>query len=126
MTNVLSSIKQSKRKKKKRQNNGKSFIACIAGESNLGIKNHQINFTKYNTEGFLYIFFRIEAWKKLDNLARANPDIHKLTSLMKECTFMEIETVDIVNAVSMENNDDDKLIMNNINNLMAVDDNDDR
>merc|ERR1712043_94465 len=55
---------------------------------------------------------RIEAWKKLDNLARANPDIHKLTSLMKECTFMEIETVDIVNAVSMENNDDDKLIMN--------------
>merc|ERR1711894_665286 len=68
---------------------------------------------------------RIEAWKKLDNLARANPDIHKLTSLMKECTFMEIETVDIVNAVSMENNDDDKLIMNNINNLMAVDDNDD-
>ena len=45
---------------------------------------------------------------------------------MKECTFMEIETVDIVNAVSMENNDDDKLIMNNINNLMAVDDNDDR
>merc|ERR1712012_1454914 len=37
---------------------------------------------------------RIEAWKKLDNLARANPDIHKL-------------------------------IMNNINNLMAVDDRDD-
>merc|ERR1711894_265782 len=68
---------------------------------------------------------RIEAWKKLDDLARNNPVIHKLTSLMKECTFMEIETVDIVNAVSMENNDDDKLIMNNINNLMAVDDNDD-
>ena len=73
-----------------------------------------------------FIIYRIEAWKKLDNLARANPDIHKLTSLMKECTFMEIETVDIVNAVSIENNDDDKLIMNNINNLMAVDDNDDR
>ena len=73
-----------------------------------------------------FIISRIEAWKKLDNLARANPDIHKLTSLMKECTFMEIETVDIVNAVSIENNDDDKLIMNNINNLMAVDDNDDR
>jgi len=68
---------------------------------------------------------RIEAWKKLDNLARANPDIHKLTSLMKECTFMEIESVDIVNAVNNENIDDDKLIMNNINNLMAVDDSDD-
>jgi len=68
---------------------------------------------------------RIEAWKKLDNLARANPDIHKLTSLMKECTFMEIESVDIVNAVNNDSNDDDKLIMNNINNLMAVDDRDD-
>jgi len=67
----------------------------------------------------------IEAWKKLDNLARANPDIHKLTSLMKECTFMEIESVDIVNAVNNDSNDDDKLIMNNINNLMAVDDRDD-
>merc|ERR1712184_3597 len=33
---------------------------------------------------------RLEAWKKIDNLARANPDVHKLTSLMKECTFMEI------------------------------------
>ena len=45
---------------------------------------------------------------------------------MKECTFMEIENVDIVNAVNNENIDDDKLIMNNINNLMAVDDSDDR
>ena len=90
----------------------------------------------YKEKGVLYheyyrilissIFLRIEAWKKLDNLARANPDIHKLTSLMKECTFMEIESVDIVNAVNNENIDDDKLIMNNINNLMAVDDSDDR
>ena len=47
-------------------------------------------------------------------------------SLMKECTFMEIESVDIVNAVNNDSNDDDKLIMNNINNLMAVDDRDDR
>ena len=39
---------------------------------------------------------------------------------------MEIESVDIVNAVNNENIDDDKLIMNNINNLMAVDDSDDR
>ena len=69
---------------------------------------------------------RLEAWKKLDNLARANPDIHKLTSLMKECTFMEIEDIDNVNAVSNETTDNDKIIMNNINNLMAVDDNDDR
>ena len=69
---------------------------------------------------------RLEAWKKIDNLARANPDIHKLTSLMKECTFMEIEDVDNVNAVSNETTDNDKIIMNNINNLMAVDDNDDR
>ena len=69
---------------------------------------------------------RLEAWKKIDNLARANPDIHKLTSLMKECTFMEIEDVDNVNAVSNETTDNEKIIMNNINNLMAVDDNDDR
>ena len=69
---------------------------------------------------------RLEAWKKLDNLARQNPDVHKLTSLMKECSFMEIETVDSVNAASIENNDDDKIIMNNINNLMVVDDNEDR
>jgi len=68
---------------------------------------------------------RLEAWKKLDNLARQNPDVHKLTSLMKECSFMEIETVDSVNAASIENNDDDKIIMNNINNLMVVDDNED-
>merc|ERR1711881_135297 len=68
---------------------------------------------------------RLEAWIKIDNLARANPDIHKLTSLMKECTFMEIEIVDNVNAVSNETTDNDKIIMNNINNLMAVDDNDD-
>jgi len=68
---------------------------------------------------------RLEAWKKIDNLARANPDIHKLTSLMKECTFMEIENVDNVNAVSNETTDNDKILMNNINNLMAVDDNDD-
>ena len=34
---------------------------------------------------------------------------------MKECTFMEIESVDIVNAVNNDSNDDDKLIMNNIN-----------
>ena len=39
---------------------------------------------------------------------------------------MEIESVDIVNAVNNDSNDDDKLIMNNINNLMAVDDRDDR
>jgi len=66
---------------------------------------------------------RLEAWKKIDNLARANPDVHKLTSLMKECTFMEIEHVDNINAVNHEQNEDDKIMMNNINNLMAVDDN---
>ena len=82
---------------------------------------------------FTYVIFyfclcanRLEAWKKIDNLARANPDVHKLTSLMKECTFMEIQHVDNINAVNHEQNEDDKIMMNNINNLMAVDDNADR
>ena len=45
---------------------------------------------------------------------------------MKECTFMEIEHVDNINAVNHEQNEDDKIMMSNINNLMAVDDNADR
>ena len=61
---------------------------------------------------FICLMSRLEAWKKIDNLARANPDIHKLTSLMKECTFMEIENVDNVNAVSNETTDNDKILMN--------------
>ena len=45
---------------------------------------------------------------------------------MKECTFMETEIVDIVNVGGNDSNEDENIIMNNINNLMAVDEIEDR
>jgi len=35
---------------------------------------------------------RVEAWKKLDQLARANPDMEKITTLMRNCNFDVVMT----------------------------------
>ena len=35
---------------------------------------------------------RIENWKKLDQLARANPDMEKITSMMRTCNFDVVMT----------------------------------
>jgi len=48
---------------------------------------------------------RLEAWKKLDKLARANPDMEKITSLMKNCNFND-DIVMMTNSGS--DNDSDK------------------
>ena len=65
---------------------------------------------------------RLDAWRKLDSLARANPDIQKLTAMMKECAFIDDSTT----LDGDDNAETNNIIMNNVNNFMAVDDNEDR
>ena len=70
--------------------------------------------------------FRIEAWKKVDSLARANPDIQKLTAMMKECAFMNTEIDANANIDGNDNAVVNDILMNNVNNMMAIDEDEDR